>query len=176
MDGDLLYVIGGWDMNGDEDTVWHTDALVCDLSDDKLQWKSIGKPDFERRAIAIAMHGHKLLVAGGMSSDEETLPEVSLYDPETETWVAGPKLPGKSLHGFGAAAATVDGQAVVSMMNGKTFLLDKDAKNWTEISESDSPRFFHRLIPFGKRVMAIGGTSMETGKYDTCEWINVEDK
>lgn len=171
--GDQLYVVGGWDMNGDDDTLWHADALVCDLSKEKLEWESLPAPDFERRAIACARHGNILVVAGGMSSDEEIVRAVSFYDPAAKAWKQGPELPGEGMHGFGAAAITLKDQVYVSMMDGKTWCLNAEGTQWNEVADS-SARFFQRLLPFDGKLLVIGGTSMKSGKYDTCEWLEVQ--
>lgn len=169
--GDLLYVVGGWDMNGDEDTVWHQDTLVCDLSADNLKWETVTPPDFERRAVSMARHGNLLMVAGGMTSDDETTRAVSFYDPDAKAWKEGPELPGEDLHGFGAAAATLGDQAFVSMMDGETYRLNQEGTEWVLVGKSKADRFFHRIIAVNGNLLAIGGTSMESGKFEACDWI-----
>ena len=106
---------------------------------------------------------------------EETTTAVSFYDPQAKAWKDGPKVPGKPLDGFGAAAGSLDGKTYVSMMNGKTYRLAEDKESWELVDETTAGRFFHRILPVGERLISIGGTSMQTGKYEACDWIEIKE-
>ncbi len=82
MIGSTVYVVGGWNMSGDSDTVWHKTAWKMDLSKTDRQWEAFPAPPFERRAIATIEHRGQLVVIGGMNQDGGPTKAVAVFDPK----------------------------------------------------------------------------------------------
>ena len=152
-----LYVVGGWHLSGKEEPVWHKTALVCDLTEEPRKWAALPPPPFVRRACAVARFGSQVAVVGGMNEDGTTS-EVSVFDPKSGEWRAGPDLPGQ---GFGAAAIGVGEALFATAMDGRVFRLGQGAKNWESVTNLAMPRFFHRLsvTPDKSQLIALGGAS-----------------
>ncbi len=165
--GDTLFVVGGWLMQGDRDTKWHTTALAMDLNAAQPVWTEIAPPSFRRRALALAAHDNKLFVLGGMNAEGGPTRAVEIYDPQTKSWATGPELLGESgMDGFGAAAWSVHGQLTVTNIRGDIQVLSQDGRNWESLGSTRDARFFHRLMPLSdSTLLSIGGASMESGKF-----------
>lgn len=166
IDGSTIYVVGGWTMSGQEETVWLGNALKLDLSAGNPEWTELAAPPFKRRAIATMTHQGKLYVIGGMTQRGPTK-AVSVYDPENNAWSDGPELVGEGqMAGFGAAAWSHSGSLVVSTYEGSILKLSANGQNWEQIGKSDVSRFFHRLVPFEENsLLSVGGANMEMGKF-----------
>ncbi len=171
--GDKLYVVGGWKMAGPSDGDWHSTALVCDLSQDQPQWKEIAAPPFTRRALAVAAHEGKLYAIGGMDDSNDTTTAVSIYDPQSNAWSTGPKLPGKPIEGFGASAFGTAGGLFATTTTGVISRLADDGKSWTVVGKLNHPRMSHRLVAGDNgRLYVVGGTS-RGGKVKEVELISL---
>jgi hypothetical protein len=158
--GDQLYVVGGWELNGEGDGDWHTTALVCDLSQAQPVWKEIAKPPFMRRALAVAGSQDKLYVLGGMNDGNEMTPAVSVYDPKSDRWSEGPSLPGKGMETFGPSAFGGPSGVFVTMADGSLLRLSADGKEWVKVASLKHPRFFHRLVMAEDgRLLVLAGTT-----------------
>ena len=165
-----LYVVGGWNMAGPDNTTWHKTALVCDLTLPELKWIEIPAPDFERRAVSLAACKGKLYVIGGMESSGETTKKVSVFDPATQAWSSGPSLHGTGMEGFGTSSFATGDRLVVTTMSGSVQTLSADGSQWLLAGQATEPRFFHRqLTTADGRVLMVGGASMVTGKTNTME-------
>jgi N-acetylneuraminic acid mutarotase len=171
--GDHLYVAGGWELNGEGDGDWHTTALVCDLSQDKLTWKEIAKPEFMRRALAVAGYQGKLYVLGGMTSDNEVTTAVSIYDPKADRWTTGPNLPGSGMAAFGPSAFGGNDGLFCTVQDGSLLRLSNDGKSWEKVAALKHPRFFHRLvIGDDQQLLVVAGTN-RGGKVTVTESIRL---
>ncbi|MFN3189225.1 MAG: Kelch repeat-containing protein [Aureliella sp.] len=173
---DTIYVVGGWQMDGDNETTWHTSGLKLDLSSEKPSWEEIKTPPFKRRALAVVAHGGKIYSIGGMDPEKGPTTEVDVYDPATNEWTSGPALTGEGrMAGFGAAGWSVGGTLLVSTYEGDVLTLSDDGQSWTSNGKTEDSRFFHRLIPLGsEKVVSVGGANMESGKYLNLEVIAVD--
>jgi len=172
--GDSVYVVGGWAMAGDAKPVWHDTAWKMDLSVDDRRWTAIAKATFERRALAVAAHCGKLHAIGGMTSGDETSLETDVYDPQSDSWVAGPELIGDSgMTGFGAAAFATGGQLYVTTVAGNLQKLASDGGSWIVVAETPTARFFHRMLPAGKNAFLLIGGSNFRGRVTDVERITV---
>lgn len=159
-----LYVVGGWNMQGDQETEWHTTAAVCDLTQDKPEWNEIEVP-FKRRALSVAAYDGKLYVIGGMQADGNATTRTDVYDPASQLWSEGPTLLGNPMDGFGSAAFAVGDRLLVSTMSGSVQQLAADGKSWKIVGQLKDPRFFHRMLATGQgTAVVVGGASMQTGK------------
>lgn len=158
----VLYVIGGWRLEGNGDPVWHDTYLTLDLSKADAEWKSHPQP-FKRRALAAQAVGTKVYAIGGMNDEEETTSAVSILDTATGTWSEGPALPAHKIGGFGFAAVAHEGRLFASGLNG--ILLELRGNNWDSIAKLAHPRYFHRLLSGGSgKLIAIGGENREGAK------------
>lgn len=152
-----LYVIGGWNMLGDEGEEWFSEALVMDLSAEKPEWKSFPQP-FERRALTVAINNGRIYVLGGFPEEASPRLNVDIYDTASATWSSGPELPGRKMNGFAPAACTVDGRVYVSVADGTLYRLNEAAGNWQRVA-STTPRIVHRLAPHGSKILVVGGAA-----------------
>ncbi len=175
--GDILYVVGGWALSGDRnDSEWHGTAWQMDLSQEKLEWKSMPAPD-ERRANSLAELNGKVYLIGGMGDDARPTTTVSVFDRQTQKWSDGPKIPGESMDGFGTSSFNVGGRIVVSTFGGQVIQLSEDGKSWEEIQQLETGRFFHRLVPLDdSRFIILGGTSAGSEKQESVLVIDVSAK
>ena len=81
--GDTIYVVGGWSMQGDSDSKWHTTAYALDLSAEEPQWKALPKPPFVRRALSLAAFEGKIYAIGGMQQKGGPTTRTDIFDVET---------------------------------------------------------------------------------------------
>lgn len=157
--GDVLYVIGGWRMEGESDSVWHDTYLTLDLTKPDAVWESHPQP-FKRRALAVQAIGSKVYAIGGMTDENETTSAVSVLDTKTGVWSDGPALPAEKIGGFGFAAVAHEGRLFSSGVTGR--LLELRGGTWVAVAKLAHPRYFHRLLSGGTgKIIAIGGESGE---------------
>lgn len=171
--GDKLYVVGGWTLSGPSDGDWLETAWVCDLSAKEPKWEAIAKPPFQRRALAAAAWGDKLVVMGGMDSDNITSNQVDCFDPATGEWTQLAEYPGGDMSGFGMSAWGMDGKVYASGWGGVLYRLADDGQKWEEVDKLQLARFFHRLMPSGNgSIYVIAGATAE-GHVTSIEEIEV---
>lgn len=170
---DVIYVVGGWQLRGHEESIWHTTAWKLDLTKKKPQWEAIPSPPFQRRALALAAQGGKIYAIGGMQPKGGATRRVDIFDPQTGVWTEGVDIQGKDgMTGFGAAAFAVNDVLYVSTTEGKLQRLSPDGKSWEIARDLPTGRFFHRMLPAGgNRLVVVGGANMEIGKFDEVELV-----
>lgn len=152
--GDRLFVVGGWTLAGERQT-WLTTGWVLDLQAPESGWSALPTPPFQRRALAVTVHGERLFALGGLDQDGEPSPQVDVLDLRAGTWQRGPDLPG---FGFAVAAVTTGDALFVSGRDGD--LLRHREDGWANAGRLALPRFFHRLLPAADgTLLAIGGAS-----------------
>jgi N-acetylneuraminic acid mutarotase len=172
--GDKIYVVGGWNMQGDGDSKWHTTASVIDLKTDAATWKSLPEPPFQRRALSVAAHKGKIYAIGGMQQKGGPTTRVDIYDPASNKWSQGPSLLGKGMEGFGNSAFAVGGRLYVTTMSGNLLRLASDSKSWETMRQLEQTRFFHRMLPLSDhQLLSVGGASMSEGKFEEIDVIDV---
>jgi len=174
--GDTLYVVGGWSMQGPDNTTWHTTAWSCDLSSEQKEWKALPSPPFKRRALSLAAYNSKLYCVGGMRESGGPTRKVSVFDPAEGSWSEGPTLPGeKSLAGFGSSSFATGGELYVSTIEGKLFRLSENGQSWQRVGDLERARFFHRMLPVNdSQLLFVGGANMGIGKFEEVEVVDVE--
>ena len=165
--GDRLYAIGGWQLSGGTNKpVWPEAALVLDLKNPAAGWKSIPQP-FQRRALAVAASGSRIVCIGGMDSDGSPTLAVDLYDTETGKWSSGPALPSGKFKGFACSAIAQDGRVYANTFQGDLLRLTADHSAWEVVGRLAHPRMAHRLVTAGKtQLIALGGEDGESKRPD----------
>lgn len=174
--GDTVYVVGGWAMNGSEETVWHKTAWAMDLSSAKPQWTALPEPPFVRRALATVAHDGQLFVLGGMNQSGGPTKEVVVYNPQTKTWTKTAELLGeKPMAGFGASGWSSNGRLIVTTYEGDIQTFDSATKSWQRLGKTKAARFFHRMLPLDStHLVSMGGANMEEGKFLELETVAVD--
>lgn len=171
--GGKLYVVGGWQLAGNGNTTWHKTAWSLDLDKEGAQWEPLPDVPFVRRALALAAFNGKLYVLGGMEEQGGPTTKVSCFDPATQTWSEETPLPGQGMSGFGCAGFATGGKLYVSTISGEVLERNEDG-SWTVKQKLDRARFFHRMLPLdSERLLIVGGGSMEEGKFDQLDIVNV---
>ena len=169
-----IYVIGGWQLQGEGDSVWHKTAYELDLSAADSKWKALAEPPFQRRAPSVATFEDKVYAIGGMKQDGPST-EVHVYDIASGKWTPGPAIPGKGMEGFGSAATAVGGKLYVTTFSGMLLRLSDDGQSWEEVQKLKRDRFFHRMLPIGdNRLVLVGGASMASGKFAEVDIVTVK--
>lgn len=172
--GSKLYVFGGWNMQGKDNTTWHKDGLVCDLASEKPQWTSIAAtPPFQRRALAVAAWQGKLYIVGGMTENGEMVTAVDIFDPETNAWSKGPSIPGEGMEGFGVSAFASDKSLIVTPHSGAILQLASDGQSWQVTGKLQKARFFHRQVATPSGAMVVVAGSTKSGKTGDIEVVSV---
>ncbi len=172
--GSKLYVVGGWNMQGKDNTTWHTDGIVCDLAAAELKWETLATaPPFQRRALALAEWKNKLYVIGGMTEDGEMVTTVDVFDPQSNTWSTGPALPGEESEGFGVSAFSSAKGLVVTPHSGAVLRLNDQGDGWKEVSKLQTSRFFHRQVALPSGEMLVVAGSSPEGKTGSVEIVTL---
>ncbi|MCA9175823.1 MAG: DUF1668 domain-containing protein [Planctomycetales bacterium] len=174
LDG-AIYVVGGWQMRGEQATVWRQLAYRLDLTQprDQWRWQPLPAPPFQRRALAVAAYDGRLYAIGGMQPSGKTTTRVDVYDPASKLWQSGPALLGKPLDGFGASAFASGGHLYVTTLSGQLQRLSEDGEAWELAGKLEQDRFFHRMLPLpGGKLLSVGGASMQTGKTEQLDVIH----
>jgi N-acetylneuraminic acid mutarotase len=158
--GSTIYVGGGWQLAGDASSgAWATDVLALDLAKPNASWTKIASP-IERRALAMAAAGGRVIAIGGMTKDREMSRRVDVLDPSSGKWSQGPDFPADA---FGLAATGSGATVFASARDGVLYRWTIGERAWTSAASLSFPRFFHRLIAGGSEaapsLIAIGGIS-----------------
>jgi N-acetylneuraminic acid mutarotase len=170
----VIYVVGGWNLQGAGETQWPKTAWKLDLTQNKPDWQPVPKPPFQRRALSVAAFDGKIFAIGGMQEDGGPTTRVDVFDPRSQTWSQAGHLEGDAMTGFGSAACATGGRLYVSTIQGNLQKLSKTGDSWEMIQQTPTARFFHRMLPLDdNRLLMVGGTSMETGKFGELEVLTV---
>jgi N-acetylneuraminic acid mutarotase len=172
--GSQVIVAGGWELRGNESSIWDDTVISADLSAAHPTWVELPKPPFQRRALAMGECRGKVYVLGGMQEQGGPTTTTYVLDLATRKWSSGPKLPGEGLAGFGACAVTCAGQLFATTYSGKISRLSEDGQSWQDAGKLTRPRFFHRMLcAEGPSLIVVGGASMEEGKDVSVELVPV---
>jgi N-acetylneuraminic acid mutarotase len=171
-----IYVVGGWNLTGDREGDWQTDALAYDTAAGANgKWETLPEPPFQRRAIAVAAWNNRIWVLGGMDDYREIKRDVFSYDPATKSWAQAKELPGDDMQGFGVSAWGIDSGLYVSGTDGVIYRLSEIDGDWQSAGKLSTPRFFHRLLPYGENsLVAVAGASMQDGHMNDIERIDLK--
>ncbi len=176
VEGDKIYVAGGWTMAGEADSVWAQDMLVLDLSQPNPKWQSITTP-FRTRALAVRAHRGKIIVVGGITKDAGPTGEVHLFDPASQQWSTGPEVPTTGgMRAFGCSAVSLAKHFFISTYDGDILRLSDDWGNWQQVGKLETGRFFHQMLPVSQsRFALVGGSHMQHGSNQEIEVFEITD-
>jgi N-acetylneuraminic acid mutarotase len=129
-------------------------------------WQLLAEMPNPRGETASAVLDGKVYVAGGYTGlDFTTTDLVSIYDPATDTWRAGPPLPEPRNH---AAAATLGGVLYLSggtspegQLTDTLWAIDVEG-TWRNLPSLPGPRSAHRMVPLGGKLYVVGGVGGRT--------------
>ena len=156
--GRTLYVIGGWNLDGDpEAAMFATQMSALDLSDPAAKWRAIDQP-FKRRALTVAVHGGRIFAVGGFDASADPVLSVDVFDPATGKWSPGPALPGPDDNGFGPSAVSVGDELFVAVGDGSVYQLDAKRGRWNRAA-AVTPRIVGRAVADGSRLLVLGGAA-----------------
>lgn len=151
--GNTVWVVGGWRLDDQADSVWLNTMLSLDLDAAEPRWREHPQP-FQTRALALGTDGTHLIAVGGIGP-HGTTEACWMFDLEAGLWLRGPDYPGFA---FGAAAVGTEGGFLASGRDGVVRRWRKDGSDWEAEGQLWFPRFFHRLVVEpGGDVFAIGG-------------------
>ncbi len=168
--GDTVYVVGGWILRGDQETVWQDTAYAFNLATESPAWQELPKPPFQRRALSVGGFQDRVYAIGGMQPNGKVTRRVDIYTPASREWSEGPELPGETMEGFGTACCATAENFCVSTSSGKLLRLSNDGRSWELVRQLQDARFFHRMLCVTRgRVALLAGANMEQGKYATIE-------
>lgn len=130
-------------------------------------WEALESAPFARLEMAVAAHGGRIWLAGGLSPLGEALTDVEIFDPASGQWSDGPSLPSSVHH----AALVSDGERLLLMGGylGSAFnrpselvltLADGDDQ-WQEGPALPDPRGAGAAAWDGERVLYAGGVGIE---------------
>ena len=170
----VLYVAGGWAMDGSRDAEWRTTAYSVAPGAASPEWRKLPDPPFRRRALAVGTCDGVVYAIGGMEPDGRVSAETVCYDPSAGEWIEGPRLPGEDMDGFGAACTTAGGALYLSTSSGSVLRLSTDGSAWETAGRLREGRFFHRMLSVDdEALIVVGGASMQRGKFASVETLRI---
>lgn len=160
--GDVLYVVGGWKLDGGGEGAWHEHGWSLNLKDRAEGWKNLPPMPAIRRAGTLAAAGGEIWWVGGMGDDDGASNAAYAYHLEKGTWREGPEMPGTSrIKAFGSSTFSSGGMLFNSGMDGTLYTLDPAGSEWavTPVNHQHG-RIFHRSLPVGNgQFWTIAGAS-----------------
>jgi len=177
--GRTIFAAGGWNLQGASSgkAPWHETILSFNLDKPEAGWQTLPGPGYKTRAASVAAHNGKLYLFGGIQQRGITR-KVSVFDPATSKWSAGPELHADSSSaGFATSSFATGGHLYVTGNSGVLYRLSEDGKQWENAGRLLFPRMFLRLLPVSDtRLIAVGGTSSTGGRTAAIESIEVGSK
>lgn len=171
----MLYVIGGWNMEGGQGVEWYHHGLVADLTQNPLEWKKLPETKWAARAISAAIANGHLYVIGGL--DGKGLSNaVRKLNLNTHKWSDCPPYPSSDhMKAFGSAACNLEGRLLASSFSFQPKMMAKGGKSWEPAGKKlETRRFFHQIVQAGKnKVLFLGGANYD-GHLDSIETFTVD--
>lgn len=158
--GSVIYVFGGWQMNGTTGpSTWQDYGWKIDTGKAGSKWEKVPQP-FIRRALSTTAFDGKVYVVGGLTKDGKTSRDVNVFDVRTQQWSSAPAIPGEDRNGFTPATAVVAGRLCLMPIDGKIYQLSPKGDAWSAAGTVKTPRFVGRMVesPSGEAIV-IGGAS-----------------
>ncbi len=160
---DVLYVAGGWKLDGEtaDGGTWHEHGWSLDLKNRDQGWKNLPPMPHVLRGGNLASVGGEVWWIGGLNEDG-TSNATFAYDPKKGSWREGPEVPATSkIKAFGNSTFSADGKLFSSGMDGVLYSLDPAKGEWTTTAvKHQHGRIFHRSLPVGdKQFWSIAGAA-----------------
>jgi len=165
---DVLYVIGGWELNGSDGT-WHDNGWYLNLKKRDEGWQNLPAMPGVRRAGTLAAAGDEIWWVGGMADEGGPSDTAYAYHPENGSWREGPVVPTTSaIKAFGNSTFSSNGILFTSGMDGTVYSLNPAAGEWAVTSVNHQyGRIFHRSVPVGDGLFwTIAGASKKGHRDD----------
>jgi hypothetical protein len=172
--GNMLYVVGGWTLNGSSKGTWLDTAWSLDLSKGDAKWEPVISPGFHRRALALGEWNGQLVAMGGIDENRKVSRRADALDIKAGQWRQIAELPGEGIDGFGLSACTLNGKLYVSGTQECLYRLANDGKSWEKAAKLTEPRFFHRMTPGRSGKLLLVGGATESGHVADIEEIEPE--
>ncbi|MGH2710598.1 MAG: kelch repeat-containing protein [Actinomycetota bacterium] len=123
-------------------------------------WQRLARAPTARTEVAAALDGDgRIVVAGGFDDSSQTVPKVEIYDPDRDSWSAGPALPVAVDHVMGAS---LDGTVYVfggfradGSPNDQAFALQ--GSSWRQLPRMPEPRGAAGAAAAGGQIYIAGG-------------------
>ncbi|HEX2570547.1 MAG TPA: hypothetical protein VH877_13410 [Polyangia bacterium] len=167
-----FWVLGGYSIDVDDNETSHTELVVYDPASNA--WSSVSPlPVAIDDAMAVAWRDRYIVVVSGWSNTRP-VPNVQIYDADSDTWSAGTDFPGTAV--FGGAAGldgddlyVIDGVGLDTVQRefvivNQTWRARLDPNNpttiqWTSLGPHPGPaRYRAAAGPAFGRVLFVGGT------------------
>ena len=130
-------------------------------------WEVLDDAPFARLEMAVAAHGGRIWLAGGLSPLGDALTDVDIFDPASGAWSDGPSLP----TGIHHAALVSDGERLIfiggyigadfTRLTDIVLVLEDGADEWAAGPSLPNPRAAGAAAFDGARVVYAGGFSQD---------------
>ena len=124
----------------------------------------------------------RIYAVGGMQQRGGPTTRVDQYDPDSREWSAAGHLldpvqegQGRGMEGFGTSAFALQGHLFVSSYSGQLQRLAESGTAWEIAGKLNEDRFFHRMLPYQRQLILVGGASMQEGKRLQMEKVSLDD-
>ncbi len=120
--------------------------------------------------LGVALGGSIFLIGGlGRTfSDRAVIRDVSIYDPNTDVWVAGTPIPRGREHAGGAVVGNrlyvTGGFTGSGDASSRVFIYNALEESWSSGRRMPTARGAHTVVGLGGLVYAIGGGNLALGK------------
>jgi N-acetylneuraminic acid mutarotase len=125
-----------------------------------MVWTTVAAAPAALTEVAVAAHGGRIWVAGGLHADGTASDAVYVFDPGRDTWTTGPLLPGPVHHSAlvstGSALLLLGGYAP-NDATAAVRRLDDGAAAWVDDVPLPEPRGAGAAAFDGSRVVYAGG-------------------
>ena len=154
--GDRLYVAGGMAAG--------VPLRVVEAYDfGERRWERVADMPADREHVAGAALGGRFYVVGGRNRQTDALPDVTRYDPATDSWERIPDLPireggGEAQPFDGALLAIGGGDDRGETVTGAVQRFDPASEEWTQLPEMRTPRHGFGSAVVDERIYTFGGS------------------
>ncbi len=155
--GDAFYLVGG---RGQRPVQKYDPATKT--------WEDMSAPPFQMHHFQAVSYDGKIYVMGAFTDgypDENPIPNIYIFDPETDTWTAGPEIPADRRRGSaGAIVYNNEFYIVAGIQNGHTdghvTWLDKynpATDTWTQLADAPRARDHFQAVVVDDKLYAAAG-------------------
>lgn len=159
----LLLLIIGWSLRGRLPAQPSRPGRLPET-----HWVKVAGMDMPRDDFGMAIVDGKLWVLGGMTGERgNKLDSIEIYDPATDTWTYGPRMPvgrsshrsvaiGRTIYSFGGSSSE---RSYISLADA----LETTTGQWRDLAPMPTARFGHAVVEVGGRIYTIGGHNGSKG-------------